>query len=395
MADSTNYGMLNNMAQGIREGLIQYQTMKNNNRQNQMFNLSHGIQDGENGLEFTPEMQEKRQAEKGILAQKVAESQRAAREEVPDSPESKTMREFYKQYGQVPEGMSAAQLKSGSGIIGTGYKAEKASEAMEKRMGMMEERFNRGLDSKETMKGDSSWNNDKTMNTYIPRLDGAKKILNLITAARQPGESGVKSNQAVLGQLNAEISRLETGSQAPGLHSAEKTEMESSAAKLRNIYDTLSGKVSNVDLGDKFDQAEAMVKDLGRSYMNQIDDRAEILKATSNANLKEVYSLKHDQTQKRYRDRFGFWGDEKDPSRQQTKTAGQGAPKSGGFFSDIYEGGKGLLNRATSPAQASPQQQQPAAAPGPHPADDAMLVWAKANKNEPGAAEVLKANGVQ
>jgi hypothetical protein len=34
MADNTNYGLLTNMAQGIREGLIQYQAAKNNNRQN-------------------------------------------------------------------------------------------------------------------------------------------------------------------------------------------------------------------------------------------------------------------------------------------------------------------------------------------------------------------------
>ncbi len=139
--------------------------------------------------------------------------------------------------------------------------------------------------------------NDPILKTYIPRVDGAQKILSLMDRAER---GDYKSNQAMLGQLNAEISRLETGSQAPGLHVSEKTEMESSAAQLRAILDKLTNTVSGVSLKDQFAQARGMVKELQNSYKNQINNRLDFLNSGSLDVQKPVFQAKKQALEKQY-----------------------------------------------------------------------------------------------
>lgn len=52
-----NYGLLTDIAGGLREGLIDYQTINNAKRNQQRDDLVQGIQDGPNGPQFTPEKQ--------------------------------------------------------------------------------------------------------------------------------------------------------------------------------------------------------------------------------------------------------------------------------------------------------------------------------------------------
>lgn len=149
MADTNNYGLLNNITQGIREGMIQYQTVRNQNRQNQLYNLAHGIQEGENGLELTPEMQQQKQAERGLLQSKYAESQRALREEDPTSKESTALRDFISaQTGKdVPSNVSGAQLKGAYGLMGTGMKTEQMAAALGARQANQDRSFELRNDS--------------------------------------------------------------------------------------------------------------------------------------------------------------------------------------------------------------------------------------------------------
>ncbi len=113
----------------------------------------------------------------------------------------------------------------------------------------------------------SHWDNNPILKQYIPRLDGAIKTQDLIDGAER---GDFKSNQAMLGQLNAEIARLETGSQSPGLHASEKTEMESLSSQLGAIRDKVTSGVNAVDLGPQFNQARGMVRNLQNSYLSQI-----------------------------------------------------------------------------------------------------------------------------
>lgn len=63
-----NYGLMTGIANGIKEGMLAYQTQKQINRQNDLTNLLQGVQENpETGkLELTPEMKTQR----GLLAQK-------------------------------------------------------------------------------------------------------------------------------------------------------------------------------------------------------------------------------------------------------------------------------------------------------------------------------------
>ena len=155
--------------------------------------------------------------------------------------------------------------------------------------------------SREVMQAQRTVNADPLLKQYIPRMDGATKILNLMDAAKG---GDFKSNQAVLGQLNAEISRLETGSQSPGLGAAEKTEMQDAAAHYHNILDTLSGNVTGVDLTKKYEQAQGMVRDLGKSYVNATNDRMNTLKAGATEPQIPVFESKHNQLHQTYDYRF-------------------------------------------------------------------------------------------
>lgn len=157
------------------------------------------------------------------------------------------------------------------------------------------------VDSKEKLQAENTFNKDPILNAFVPRLEGAQKILNLITAARG---GDIKANQAVLGQLNAEIARLENGSQSPGLHASEKTELEDKLAQFQNVRDTWTGKVTNVDLGDKFDASESLVRDLGHSIHQSVGRRAQFLSAGGTPAQKEIYAAKSGVLDNQYGGRF-------------------------------------------------------------------------------------------
>lgn len=102
-----NYEAMTGFANGIKEGLMAYQTMKQINRTNQMEGLLKGIQEGPNGLEFTP--QKKQQ-----MALEQARMQREQSFGDVSSPESLKYNQFAKETlgQQLPEGMSASDIKT-------------------------------------------------------------------------------------------------------------------------------------------------------------------------------------------------------------------------------------------------------------------------------------------
>lgn len=140
-------------------------------------------------------------------------------------------------------------------------------------------------------------NKDPIMNTYSQRITGADKILKLMNGA---DDGKLASTQSLLGQLNAEVARLETGSQSPGLGAAEKTEMNSFQSQLQNVIDTFSGAVTPVDLHEKFKQARGMVADLRKSYVDASNQRLQELQAGTMQNQQPTFTAKIDALQKQY-----------------------------------------------------------------------------------------------
>lgn len=104
---ATNYGMLNNIASGVKEAMTAYQTNKTLQRQEQMQNLLQGARENpETGeLEYTPEMKMKKEAEmRGLISDKNKSD--------PMSPESKQMQDWAKANGIAnAENLSASQIE--------------------------------------------------------------------------------------------------------------------------------------------------------------------------------------------------------------------------------------------------------------------------------------------
>lgn len=147
------------------------------------------------------------------------------------------------------------------------------------------------INSREAQSAERQYLGDRLLTPYKQRYDGAIKIANLMDAA-EANPDAIKSNKALLGQLNAEIGRLETGSQSPALSAQEKTEMNDAAATMRDYYDTLTGGVSNVDLHAKYQQARGMIGDLAQSYRDQIDARHQELLAGATPVQQQVFNAK-------------------------------------------------------------------------------------------------------
>lgn len=148
----------------------------------------------------------------------------------------------------------------------------------------------------------STIDKDPLLKQYIPRLEGAAKIGELIDAAKS---GKVVSNQSLLGQLNAEISRLETGSQSPGLHSSEKTELLDRAAQISAFKDSITGSPTDSVRPEVINAAGKLVDELKGSYMRGIDSRMNMLKAGTIPSQKNIIEEKHKSLKETYKPRFG------------------------------------------------------------------------------------------
>lgn len=169
-----------------------------------------------------------------------------------------------------------------------------------KRLALQEKRIEVGLEKEAR----GSVNNDPSLKQYIPRLEGAAKIGELIHAAKT---GKVVSNQALLGQVNAEIARLETGSQSPGLGQSEKTELQDAAAEFGALKDRIIGKPTDAVHPEVLDAAGKLVTELSGSYTKGIDSRFGTLKAGATPEQRAIMDAKHQDLKKTYAPRIGGW----------------------------------------------------------------------------------------
>lgn len=336
-----NFGLLGTAAEGVRAGLIAMQTQQQNNRDNQMLKMSmlnQGVQDdGSGNLSLSPDKQAEISSDRQA---KSLQNQNTIQSYDPSSDHSQSIRESARGLlnqtkpglgdSTITDDMSANDVQQLMPLYKTTDTGAYGLLSKQMMMGS-----NGMIGSREKQAAQRTMNNDTILKTYTQRADGASKILNLMDAA-QNGD--VKSNQAMLGQLNAEIGRLETGSQNPGLGQSEKTEMQDAAAKYHNILDTITGDVTGVDLSQKFNQARAMVKDLGGSYVGAINDRADFLSSGATDNQQDTFDAKKQSIQEKYGNRF------------KNSTGGQGLLNGG----EQTSSGGGLLGGAQQSQQYTP-----------------------------------------
>ena len=124
-----NYGLLNDFAQGIKEGLIGYQTIQKNKRDQQQFDLLHGTKTNEAGdLEFDPQVKQQMDLQRKSA---ILKGQRDVAGEDPNSQDSIDKRALGKgilkralqisdeEAGRyIPDTMSGNEVMGENGLLG-------------------------------------------------------------------------------------------------------------------------------------------------------------------------------------------------------------------------------------------------------------------------------------
>lgn len=192
------------------------------------------------------------------------------------------------------------QEKGRAGIAEAGMKALPSAGMAMQRLGLQNDRLN--LMTEKEARG--SVNNDPMLKQYAPRLEGAAKIGELIQAAKS---GKVVSNQALLGQVNAEIARLETGSQSPGLGASEKTELQDRKAQLQSYFDSITGDPKAAVRPEVLQTGQKLVDELGGSYMKGVDSRMDMLRSGMRPGQQAIVDQKHKSLIDTYSPRFGGW----------------------------------------------------------------------------------------
>lgn len=167
--------------------------------------------------------------------------------------------------------------------------------------------MNKRLELQTGKEARSTVNNDSILKLYAPRLEGAAKIGELVNNGLSNDPNKVVTNKAFLGQLNNEITRLETGTQSPGLGQAEKTELLDRKADVQALYDSITGNPEDSVRPEVLQAGQKLVRELTGSYMKGIDSRLEFLKAGMKPEQQAIVDEKHKSLIDTYSPRFGGW----------------------------------------------------------------------------------------
>lgn len=350
-----NYGLLDTMASGLKEGMLAYQTTQNAQRQNQLMNLAYGVQQGQNGLEYTPQKQQELDTQRQLQTQ---QSQHQLDALDPDSDVSQNARQLAQSTGVKLKGNeSAADLKDFSGLLGQSVKntgllqsaqaraqAQNSSPMAQNRMDIQTERLhNQNL---------AKVNNDPTATQLINTTNNLQNAMsNFKNGGATPQEfnelqQAVRSNVGIKGTSGVD-ERSETYLKSLGISKDKLTQFLSgnpqSVMESDPNFASQIMNVANLEIGNKKQQYQAQVGKLTAGH-NSFYSKHPELKADFDAAVQAGNS------------QMGVGG--------QT----QAAPASG------------LLNQSQS------------AAAQPHPQDSQAMQWAKANPNDPRSAAILKAN---
>lgn len=333
-----DYGLIGGIGQGIQQGLLMYQKQKQLNRENQIQNLTSGLQtDADGNLQLNDQAQLHKNAQAvqdqaamdkqnvgsdrsksavGLLKAQANSINPGSGDQIPDMSEDQVkelgvplqkpgVTNYYAMQKQQANNDAKGQLAQTNNEF-------KGQENTKNRTNALNVADKRGsfqgarLDYQQQKEARATGDKDSILKMYSQRLEGAAKINELIQSA-QSGK--VVSNSALLGQLNAEVGRLETGSQNPGLGQGEKTELLDKKAHLQSIIDSWTGNPTDAVDPKVLQTTAKMVNELSGSYKRGIDSRTAYLKAGMNPKQQGIIDQKQKAMQDTYAPRLGGWGE--------------------------------------------------------------------------------------
>lgn len=226
--------------------------------------------------------------------------------------------EFFKQAAQMKGYASSMQKALISARVATPQAAAAAGMPEADLQNKLTENnpITKRVTSQQEMAAQTQVNKDPLLNAYKQRLDGAGRVYDLINDA----EAGkVKTNKAFLGQLNAEVGRLETGSQSPGLGASEKTELLSAAAQFEGLKERFTGKPDDAVPPEIIAQVKGTMNSMTDSYMKSIDDRYSTLQSGLTEVQKPIVAQKKQSDISSYTKKFGRWTGSTQPAEAQSE----------------------------------------------------------------------------
>lgn len=351
-------GLISGIGEGIQQGLLMYQKQKQLNRENQIQNLTAGIEDDGNGnLKLSDQMQQHRQAQ-------ALGDQKTISGYDPNSEYSKGQVVMGNKIAQkaglgqglIPEGTSASDVNSENGIIGKGIAGGFGMQAGQiKANSFLQagQQKNQSFADKDASSVSKDY--ESTLKPYRQVNEDVAKVEATLNTKDKNGNPMITPAQ--LGDVNAAIARI----YSPGHMSdatVSRTEYESMPAKFAAAVQKWTANPQ--DIGS-------------RQLIDHIIDQAHHLANVSNQNaLRETDSLDSGYQNLQV------------PSAKKTAQ-----DKSSDFrkrFSNKYqEVGENptMLGRGQTSGTT------------PHPQDQAAIAWANANPKDPRSAAILKANGAQ
>lgn len=370
-----NYGLMNDFAQGIKEGLIGLQTINAQKKQQQQFNVLHGTQEDEQGnLQYKPEIEQQMQQKRQVESQQLKRSQEEAD---PESLASKNAQAtgrglLAKSLGlspqdaqkYIPDTMSAKEIMGEGGLlksaISGGFSMQGAQAKAEGFKSLTDVKRNQFEESqnKSAAGAGKDFEHDpiiKLSKITKNSLDRAESVLNKEGAPVTAKDFNLA--------MNDYINSVDSAGKA----TEGKIHREMPEAMVLSWNEVKQRLGENDDL-----RQDPKGKQLIDFLKNNIGI---VRKDISNATAEQALNI-HDSNKYSTNEKV------KQTIKDKLKTYNPQA------YAEIYGGGqKGLINQPSSQIQsASPEQ---------HPEDSAAVQWARSNPNDPRAQAILKANGVK
>lgn len=264
--DNSNWGLLGSAANGIKEGLIAYQTTQKMRRDQQMENLLRGVQETDQGLQYTPEKQQQINQDRDLRS-KSMEFEKQGYE--PTSDVSKHYIDALSNMGiQAPENMSSHEAEKLTPL----YQASlKSQAAMARGSKGSEDKTNNDWEKLSTTVNNPS--SRSTLGRYQLGIDNAmalKKMANGIGMQEGQEPSEDESKEDRVKRLNS-ATRQQVGEMVAGLNKMLSNGNVSDAG--RKELSSHTGQESRAKLEEYFNggPVPAHLGEFLDNYLNTID----------------------------------------------------------------------------------------------------------------------------
>lgn len=385
MAD---YGLLGGLGEGLKQGLLMYQNQKQLQRQNQIQNLTSGVQtDADGNLQLTPQKQQQMQTASDLQKSQLQESQgqnqlqQAQLDKLPQmSQEFSDARDATSSASQHSRQVNQLALKAANpgmsdsdiqkAIPETMSKAELESDSSPVKQ-MIQGGYSKqaGQLKAQSFQGRVDVMQDNQSEAAVQKIHNDSLIKQMRSQA-----SSIDKGQDQLSDPNHPPSWIQLNEVANDYANALSANKGSSDFKLKQTeqesFDQKLGEIAGYVKSDPNQPADP-------AYVNFYKQMGDRLSSTYDKQLGQRASSLAAQSSKVYKH---------NPSAAEAQQDAADSYKNGNWRNDSS------LNPNGGSAPA-PQQGQSGASNG-HPQDQQAVSWAQSNPNDPRSAAILKANGV-